>query len=76
MFNKKKYYSKFFNNNQYKNNHNLNENSLFQVPSTKNIIEFLRTIHSKTFHWGVDSLRKEMISRKIYYLGIMKDIKQ
>ena len=67
--------SKFLNNDKNKNNNLLNENSLFQVPFTKNIIEYLKTIHSKTFHRGIDSLRKELISRKVYYFGIMKDIK-
>jgi hypothetical protein len=75
MYNKKEYFITILYNDNNKNNNLLNKNSLFQVPFTKNIIEYLRTIHSKTCHRGINSLRTELISRKVYYLGIMKDIK-
>ena len=75
MYIKKKYYLKNLNNNQNNKNHNFETNTLFNVPFTKNIIDFIRFIYSKIFHRGIDSLRKELINRKIYYLGIMKDIK-
>ena len=49
---------------------------LMHVPFTKDIITFLKNIHSKILHRGVNGLRLELIKRRIYYFGISKDIKR
>ena len=48
----------------------------FEVPFTKNIYEYLSSIHKQMNHRGITSLREELIKRKISYFGINNDIKK
>ena len=45
-----------------------------EIPFVKDIKEFMNNIHKKSMHKGINGMRDELLNRRIYYKGIIKDI--
>ena len=46
-----------------------------KIPCVKNIKDFFYDIHKKSCHKSFDKLRLDIMNKKIYYKGIIKDLK-
>ena len=45
-----------------------------KVPLTKNITDYLKNIHSKNEHRGIEFMRNHLLNNNIFYKGMNKDI--
>ena len=45
-----------------------------KIPFEKDIIEYLKKLHSESGHTGRDAFKNYLIKNKIFYKGITKDI--
>ena len=74
-----KYYKDNSNNSKVNKIYNKNNSGLnyieMKVPFVKDILKYIYDIHSKNNHRGIDAIRNYFIKNKIFYKGIIKDIK-